>query len=453
VSIKNIQRRIDQFAQAKRIQGANGVVGATEHAAAASQIGDVLKAHLDPLIPDSVKADLDNLRAARAEQAQIFEQGRVGRIYRPKAYGEQNIPDTELVGKLVTTGDPGATLGNQLKASVGDDNAERLVAEEMRRQAEAGRFNGNAGRRAYSRLLDQFPNVRDRVDAMIAQAGANKEGMTQLEAVHNNALAAQKAANTTAISQQVAANKTALQAHDAATEALTGQQATANKSFVESPLGSMAPDQVSVNTRVSSLLKSNEGKGLDILYDQVKHDPEQVDGVRRALAEHINNMGPTKGKYDPDLGRVPNTADTLAAIDQVTARGGRFLTDDQHTMLQSLKKEMIAAEAAKTSGVRGAVDTGITHGTLPTVGIHRAVLKFALEHFTNRNKVDALIHKAIMEPDFASELLKRATPDRMANVKRAARQATTGAVAGVATQQYPGLVGSVTGTGSGPPYQ
>ena len=151
---------------------------------------------------------------------------------------------------------------------------------------------------------------------------------------------------------------------------------------------------------------------MDDLYQSVKDSPEAMDGVRRVLADHMAGAGPAKKRYGPDSDVVPNTANNLAAIDTVLERGSQFLTDDQHQILTALKKEMASAEFAKTGGVRN-VEEDISHTGVPTKSAWVArTIRFALQHATNQNKVDALIQKAILDPKEASDMLKRPTPDR-----------------------------------------
>jgi hypothetical protein len=435
-SVANVDRRLADFASTKR------VAGATKEAAFAESLRGTLSDHLDPFIPQETKDALATASAARAEQAQIFEQGRIGALFRPKKFGEDRVSDSELAGRLVTTGDAGGTLGLQLKNALGPDAAEQLVSEHMRRMADLGKLNTSSGFNAYDALLSHFPDVQARIQAMRAQAATNVTD-----------IAGQRAANVSNVADLVAANKRNFAQQRDAISANTDAQAASNRAFNASPLGGLRdPTQVDPSVAIGQMLSSpHGGPQMETLVNQLKDSPTAMDGARKALADHVDRLATKGANFDSNGLPIPKVNPSIAALDDVLKNHAGLLNDDQVQALTGVQNELKAANFANTGGK--ILPKPITDKTIPANAIVARTIRFLTARFNNEDRVNELIRAAIVDPEVGKNMLLRSTPDRLGNVMRRVRSATAAAAVGTAVQQYPGLTGTVTDTSPAQPAQ
>jgi hypothetical protein len=386
-TVTNIDQRLADLAGNARVSGE------AEKAAAMEDLRSSINKTVAPDLPNQYIRRLNDAKAVRAYQGQTFEQGPVGDTFGTGKYNEPNVRDTALPEQLVQKGGAGGDMADQLTQAVGPNASEQAMREQLRRMVDTGAVKDfkNAD---YDQLAQRFPALQNDIND-IRQAASNV------------------------------------------------------KDFKGSQLDKVSAPGADVQTRVTSLLGKKNAEGFNELRDSVlaSGDQNAIDGLRAGLADHISTIGESGATIDEQGNVVPGNKST--AIKNILAKteGTTLLSDDQRNALGRIQKELETQEFLRTGGTPK--DTTSKLGTVPAeTGFTSRLIHFAAEHFSNQGKVDALVQRSILDPQFASSLLQRATPNRMAAVVRAARNATMGAyIANNQNQKYPGLTGSVTDTG------
>lgn len=359
--------------------------GARREARAIQELRNGLTKDATPQLPDGYVDALKTARAARLDQGQRFEQGRMGPTFGVKNYGEQKLDDITLAGRLVQNGPAGGTLAKQLTAAVGPQASEAAIRQEIARRVASGQLITAKQLTGINELFSggRFPGLKSDI------------------------------------------------------EALHGQLAL-NDVFAKSPLGQIGDLSRSPTARIADLLNAkDDGRSFKELTDQVVQsgDQDALAGLRKTIANHIeaNSAGTREAGTG---GAISDNAKALSNVRTILDRGGAALTDEQRKVFQQLEGEYSRTQSVKTAGTNS---EGISDGlnNLPAHPIVARTLRFISDHFGNKHQVDALIQKALLDPDFAGELLKRPTVDRLDRLKRTVRRAVTGATLGTIAGPVP----------------
>jgi hypothetical protein len=457
-TIQNVDKRLADFAGEARVSGRHNEANFAE------KLRDQLEYNAGKHVPQEVADQLAIAKAAKRQESATFGSGtgQLNKVIDPKRYGFDKIKDAEFIKKLVTPGTPGQTLGVELKAAVGEEKATRIVAEEMRRLVQNGSISTAAHLQKYEPLFEEFTGLADKVKAVVGQRTANKLGLQAAGTTRKQILAAQEAANKVALAEQRATNKAAVATQKAADKQALGQHKVASaediakeqqalKKFTASPLGKTAGETTNPGQVISGMVKTGDEAGpLNKLIRQVadEGDPDAMAGVRRALSDHIGTTSATSS-VTARGNTIHDPAKSAEAIQAVLDSGGAALTAEQKQVLAQLQKEHQGAKFASDQGV---LAKSYNNPNIPGVsGIAARTLKWAFTQFGNQKSMDALLIKAIRDPEFALELLKRPTKVRRRNIGRTIRQA----VRATAPQAFlpanegdngPGIYGSVTDT-------
>lgn len=367
--VTNIDQRLADIA------GRAKVSGARKEASAAQALRVDLGNHVADQLPVEFTEQLKIARAARLDQGRRFEQGKLGRALGEKLYGEAKVSDIELPGRLVQPGPAGGSIAEQLVKAVGPKASETAVRQEIARRVAEGKLSTPAQLTGIDEVLKRFPGLKDDVENLRAQAALNDV-------------------------------------------------------FSKSHLGQMGDLSKSPSARVADLLRAkDEGVAFKELTDQVINsgDEAALAGLRKTLSDYAMDVS-EGARVSADGVKIPDNAKALDAVTRILDRGGDALTSEQRTVFEQLKREYGRTQFAKTGGV---AQEGVGQHNIPFVqGWQARTLKFMNEHFGNKKRIDALLERAILDPDFAAELLKRPTPDRLAKLKRTLGRATRASALG-----------------------
>ncbi len=349
--------------------------GARQEAAFAQRLRDDLANHVADQLPKEYTAALKVARAARFEQGQKFEYGRLGKAMKNDKFGRPLTSDTELGSRVVQPGAAGGTMAKELIAAVGPKASETTVRQEIARRVAEGKLSTQSQVTGLEEVLKQFPGLKADVEAVRSQVALNEQ-------------------------------------------------------FAKSHLGQMGDLSKSPSARIADLLRAkDDGVAFKELTQQVvdSGDEKALAGLRKSIADYaVESSDGTRVAASGE--KLPSNSKALDAVTRILDRGGPALTDEQRTVFEQLKREYGRTEFAKTGGV--APEAEGQHNIPAVSGMWARTLKFVNEHLGNKLAVDGLVQKALLDPDFAAELLKRPTPDRLAKLKRTARSASRAAAVG-----------------------
>lgn len=435
-TIQNVDRRLADFAGEARVRGGSR----NSEAAFAESLRDEIAARTSKHVPEDVAEQLALAKAAKRDESARFGSGtgQLGKVIDPKRYGFDKVKDTELARRLVTSGDPGATLGAELKAAVGDEAAGKLVAEEMRRLVQDGTIKSEANMRQYAPVLEQFPGIRDKVAEVVGHRTAMKLGITETKAAGRKALQEQVKANRLAERRATVEGRLALRKQDQEASKVIREQELANEAFKATPLGSTFGDRVDPTEAIGTLLSAKDGgRSMEILRQQVREGTDDThNGVRRALAGYVDRALSQGAGFDELGNKIPGNKNGIAAIESVLERSGDLLDDTQRRALKQIQEELKAVDFAKAGGVAENVTDRLP--TIPAkTGQVRNAIKALVEQFGNTDRMNDLIKEAILDPSFAPRLLRRPSPDRLRKIERTLRLSAAGALRAVNTTAAP----------------
>lgn len=379
----NIDRRLADFA------GENRMAGRNRDASFADSIRRTLDTHVEQTMPQDFRDALKTAKATRAEQGRIFETGPVASAMARDLFGNPTTGPAELPSRLVRPGPAGGDAATALTESTNPATAEATTRQELRRIIdEKGAETGaqvHALRTRYGETASRFP-------ALASDLTAAEE------------------------------------------------RAALNDAYRASPMGRMADANVDPATEVASMLtRKDGGRQLAALSGQLADNPQAISGLRRAIGQYAENASAGSG-VDADGVTISDPAKARTAVRTILDRAGPALSDRQRVVLNRVYDELNGANFANGASRQGATpDTGsiaaMAHA-VPGGRTLRATIGVLLRSFTNAGEAQKLVNKAILDPDFAAELLTKATPDNVARARaKLAVAGQAGAMGTVASQQ------------------
>ncbi|KQM62680.1 hypothetical protein ASE75_13705 [Sphingomonas sp. Leaf17] len=421
-TLTNIDRRLADFA------GKSTMAGSRSDAAFATRLRGILANFADQAAPQEYRAALRNAKAVRAEQGRVFETGDAPRTFARDRYGNPTVGDTTVPTRIVRPGAPGGDTVDGLIAAIGPDAAETAVRQELRRAVEEAGLQTEAQARS---LATRFGEVAKRFPGVESDLAAVQSNARRLDAAK---AAEARAARASFTPEENASIKERSAFHDV---------------VLDSPLGNVADAAVDPSSFVAGLLRrSDDGRRLRYLAQQIGDNPDALGGMRRALGDYIETAG--AGPSFTQAGeRVPSITKTRQAITAVVKRSGNALTNQQKAVLSTIARELTSANFAVTAGRPSGSDTAMNRSLARMInavpaGVHGAPVKTILSKvvsaMSNEDHVKQLLTQAILEPDFAAVLLKRPTARNMLDVQRryAGRKGTifAGQATTASSEQY-----------------
>ncbi|CAO3358567.1 hypothetical protein [Azospirillum palustre] len=391
-----------------------------ESAAPAPSIGDPLPEQLPtPPEPDALQPNFGpdeaalyrQARAATAERKGTYERGAVGDVLQQGGFrstdGPYLRPDETVAARFFNAGRTSRTDVQQFLAAAGD----REKAVQALREYAAGDLKRTAT--GQDGAIDPT-KWRKWMDQRVAALRPFPELMRQMDSVGK----AQSLVNTIG-----------RQGEDAA------------RAFEVSPAGKLVGDRDPDRAFAQILQGGNVTAGLRQLVRMAKGDAGQV---RRAAVDYllrsIENPGSVDaaGEVGLSTAKAARTVDRLAGPLQDSGLFGADHVAALRKVVEDMRRGVYAQNAGRAAGsntyqnlsaasVLGQIGLGrLAESTLFASTVGRPVA-FLLR--IPDQEVRKLIADAMLDPDFALQLARRATPDRMEWVARSLtrRAAATGA--------------------------
>ena len=361
--------------------------------AAADLVDADLRAKAGPDYADALKA----AQAAARAHHDVFSRGAVGEVLRKKlgGYGERVVSEGNVTAKVVPTSDrTGAPTARQLKTALGDTGAETVAREELRRE------------------LDK--------------AGVDAGRIATVEAKYKGALSEFPAlARDVAVARQTAATHAA---------------------FLKSPFGALRDSNVDVATKVKAALGTGGNSQIRAMISAVSGDDAALAGLRRAVAQYIVPEGESAVVTAGGADVMRNQAMRVRLGNALRRVEGTSLLDGQQRVtLQRLKRELdrqqFAISSARADGSPTSMNETVKGKLINAAirkGLERAgagnmlagVLDIAASAMQRRDAIAALVNKAMLDPDFAAQLLSK-PPAKRAGARAAELAAASVRGAGV----------------------
>lgn len=338
------------------------------------------------------RAALEAARGARRQQAQDFEEGAVGRVTQRGDYGRPALPDSEVGRVLVPRGRQGGEAADQLSRAAGSD-AETIVRTEMRRALDAA---GDDPRRIalvareYQEATSRFPGVA----ADIRNARQN---------------------------------------------------AALSSRFRRTQLGQFLNENMDPAQAVGRLLTVKDGgRSFQMLVGGPGMTPQALGGIRRGIAEHVRSIS-RSANVDANLQNIPNErriGEGIATALERTA-GTQVLNKTQRATLNAVRRELRASQFARSANRPSGSDTARNLGMgfalvekamnlAPGSGATKSVLQFVFQNIARTDDILAVVGRAVEDPKFAAELLRRPTADRVRRVVEGVQVYNSAALMGAA---------------------
>lgn len=377
-ALANIDRRLADYAGSARVAGRGREASFAEDIR--RQIGAVAEAGM----PEEQRQALAAARLARREQADIFENGQVGRALDTDKYGRPTAANSAVPQILIPKGRAGAEAVDQLVRATGEASAEAVVREELRRLSQ-----GVTGAANFDRIATDFAPVLERFPTVAADL-ASARGAAAL-----------------------------------------------SEAFGKTALGRFANPAKDPHQVVETILQAKDGaRAFSSLVAATKGNPEAADGLRRSLAQYVANGSKTSAvnasgdqvtsnsKMLANLGRVLDADAAAGLFSKEQAMALRQLQDELKTTQFGLSANRApGSDTSRNTAQRFAKAGDAALGGLKSVRVMRAVLGL----FDNKKEVDALLQRAILEPKFAAELIKQVPPDRAARAAQTIKASLAGA--------------------------
>lgn len=382
----NIDRRLADFAGESRISGRN------RDASFADSIRGTLDAHVAQTMPQEYRDALSAAKRTRAEQGRVFETGPVASAMARDQFGNSMTGPAELPSRIVRPGPAGGDAATALTESTSPATAEAATRQELRRIIdEKGAETGaqvHALRVRYSEAASRFPTLASDLSA-------------------------------------------------------AEERAALNDAYRASPMGKMADPNVDPATEVGSMLtRKDGGRQLALLTNQIGDNPPALAGMRNAIGRYVEDAS-AGGGVDANGTTIPDPGKARTAVRTVLDRAGGALSDRQRVVLNRVYDELNGANFADGASRQGAPaaggDVSVLAKAVPGGRTLRATIGVLLASLTNASQVQKLVSRAILDPDFAAELLTKATPDRVANARAklaaGAQGGAMGTIAAAANRQ------------------
>lgn len=377
-ALANIDRRLADYAGSARVAGRGREAAFAEDIR--RQIGAVAEAGM----PEEQRQALAAARQARREQADLFENGQVGRALDVDKYGRPTTADSAVPQTLIPKGRAGAEAIDQLVRATGEANAEGVAREELRRLSQ-----GVTGAANFDRIASDFAPVLTRFPAIAADL-ANARGAAAL-----------------------------------------------SEAFGKTALGRFADPAKDPHQVVETILQAKDGaRAFSSLVAATKGNPEAADGLRRSLAQYVANGSKTSA-VNAAGDQVTSNSKMLTNLGRVLdadASAGLFSKEQAMALRQlqgELKSTQFGLSANRTPGsdtARNAAQRFAKAGDAAMGGLKSVrVLRTVLGMFDNKKEVDALLQRAILEPKFAAELIQQVPPARAARAAQSIKASLAGA--------------------------
>jgi len=384
VGLQNLDRRLADFAGSARVAGRNA------EASFAEKVRQQINDFADSALPPEQREALTAAKAARKEQGDVYEKGPVGAVLNKGRYdsaGQYSMPAGKVPEVLIPKGRTGVEAVQQLERAVGKDKALVMAREEMRRQVEAAKGLSGIQRlkRDFDPVLRQYPEIANDV--------AEAEGKTALA-----------------------------------------------EAFRKTPFGKLADPGVDVEKQVAGLLRSGDNaKQFGMLVKAVSGNDAAKAGLRRAVGTFLERSSTNSGVAVPGLERSVSSGNTLKAMEMIMdadAKSGLF-DDKQRQVLKAIMTEVQGARAAETANRVPGSNTARDARTLTNIaGVLFARIRsirgadLAIDAFNNQKRVDQLLAKAILEPKFAAELMRKVPQGEEEAFRNSLRAAAFGGARG-----------------------
>lgn len=375
----NIDRRLADFS------GESRMVGRNRDASFADSVRRTLDNHVTETMPQEYRDALTNAKQTRAEQGRVFETGAVPSAMARDQFGNPTTGPAELPTRLVRPGPAGGDTAAGLTEATSPATAEATTRQELRRIIdEKGAETGaqvHGLRMRYTEAINRFPGLAN--DFQAAQ-----------------------------------------------------ERAALNDAYKASPLGRIASPSVDPATEIAGLLtKKDGGRALAALAEQIKGNATATSGLHRAIGKYVEDAS-AGGSVDADGATIPDAGKARDAVRTVLDRAGGALTNPQKVVLNRVHDELSGANFAEGASRQGAdaptSDLSALAHAVPGGRTLKATIGVLLKSFTNAGEVQKLLNKAILDPDYAAELLNKATPNRVASARSKLAAATKGGALGAA---------------------
>ena len=361
---------------------------------AADAVDGFLRVNAGPEYADALKA----AQIAARQHHDIFSRGNVGAALAKTMRGGGRTDALEagkVPSRLVPASDKtGAPDARQLKTALGDTGAETVAREELRRE------------------LDK--------------AGVDAGRIATVEAKYKGALSEFPAlARDVAVARQTAATHAA---------------------FLKSPLGALRDGNVDVATKVKAALGTGGNSQIRAMISAVSGDDAALAGLRRAVAQYIVPEGESAVVTAGGADVMRNQAMRVRLGNALRRVEGTSLLDGQQRVtLQRLKRELdrqqFAISSARADGSPTSMNETVKGKLINAAirkGLERAgagnmlagVLDIAASAMQRRDAIAALVNKAMLDPDFAAQLLSK-PPAKQAGARAAELAAASVRGAGV----------------------
>lgn len=388
-TLLNIQSRANNYASQLRASGN------AKEAAFLGKISDAVDNVLES--PQGLtKAQQDAIaaaRVARKEQGALFEQGPNARVGAVKKFGEQPVTDAEVPALYFNKSRGAADDADAFIRTLGSRRAAvqaakdyltgdiRNVALKPDGTVDAARWN--TWLKAHSDALKPFPELRDQFSSI---------GKTQALVDH-----------------------------------LDARGAEALERFKRTPAGKIYASDSPASVIKTMITQQGQQGRWHALAQQTKNLPEARAGIRAQLLRYIADQG-SSDQVTPDMRPKISENKMLTAVSDILRQTDKtdILTPQQRAALgkirQELQRSQAVERAAKPTGSDTASNLSVKNeiaGKALTALVDTktfGLAKWAVKVFGNQKRVEALIGEAILDPKFAAELLKGATPKTKAAV-------------------------------------
>lgn len=366
------------------------------------------KARIADLMAEAILVDLgarandpgrigQTINAARTFSAQVserFEQGTVGRLLGQMRDGGDAVDPQLTLGATVGRGGAAAKVSvDDIRAAAGrngdgatQDYLLRRFRDYAAPRGELDRGKAQDFMRQNAEVLDQFPQLRDRLAQTAGETG------TLARRVDTDA-------------ERVAA--------------INDPRQSPGAGFASAPY---AKEFTAV------LSARNPAEAARSLRREAARDPsgQALGGLKAAVLGHVmKGDGPGKGLSDPrtldaareilapdEMQRLNRIAQEFRLLDQsersASAVGG-VISDTPNAVISVLGRVMAARQGARLANASGG-------GNIQTPGIFSARMKDLLGRLTN-DKAETILRRAVEDPELFRDLLQGVTPQNSARIE------------------------------------
>ncbi len=375
---------------ARRARQAGGAASDRAQAAYANAVADAIDGFLRSVAPPERVEALREAQAAWKQYASTFRSNEAGKAL-AKDFGEFTMDPSKVGSTMVQRGRGGADVAERSKAALGETAASDQARAELRRALDAA----NGDTRQIARVAADYGDALRAFPALAADV---------------------RAASETAALADV---------------------------FRASPLARFRNSQ-NPEREVATLLRAQDGGGgIRRLINQVADNDEAAAGLRRAMAQYIEDGSESTSKVLSSgasgvlnnklrLG-IKNVLDKTAQSDLLTREQRRVLLNI-HRETKNLQFALTANRTAGSSTARNAGTAGkmvsLALRSNPKTSGAKAVYDVVLAALGRADDIRQLATDAMLDPKLAADLLQSPTPDRVQAVLDRSTAYGVGAAAG-----------------------